>query len=161
MSPRNLQILAIVFGVIGLLLGGLGAITAYNAKQSVRSDSELNADVRSAFEAEQAKQDELERRQASDAEKFVAELSAGKKALVKRIQSNSASIRKLRRQTRNIARQTRTLANRDRGLTGELAAVESDLGNRINRVNGRVNRVNRRVNDQQRQLARIRGFVSP
>lgn len=161
MSPRSLQILAIVFGVIGLLLGGLGAITAYNAKQSVRTDGELNADVRQAFEVEQARQDELEKRQASDAEKFVSELSAGKKSLVRRIQSNTASIRKLRRQTRNLGRQTRTLANRDRGLAGELAATESDLGSRIDRLNGRVNRVNRRMNDQQKQLARIRGFVSP
>lgn len=161
MSPRTLQILAIMFGVIGLLLGGLGAITAYNAKQSVRTDGELNADVRRAFQAEQTKQDELEKRQASDAEKFVAELSAGKKALVKRIQLNSASIRKLRRQSRNLAGQTRTLANRDRGLAGELASTESDLGSRIDNLNGRVNRMSRRLNNQQKQISRVRGFVSP
>lgn len=161
MSPRNLQILAIVLGTIGVLLGGLGAITAYNAKQAVRSDSELAADIKSSFEAEQAKQDALEKRQASDAEKFVADLSAGKKGLAKRIHANSRAIKVQTRQVRRLRARTAGLASRDRGLSDELTTTEADLGNRIDKVNSRVNRINKRINNQQNQISRLRGFVSP
>lgn len=161
MSPRSLQILAIVLGATGILLGALGAVTAYNAKQSVLSDSELSADIKRSFEAEQKKQDALEKQQASDAEKFVAELSAGEKSLVKRIQANSRAIRVQRRQIRQIRLQNAALTSRDRELSGELAAAESDLGKRISRLNTRVDRTNRRVNKQQNQISRLRGFVSP
>ncbi|MCO5316737.1 MAG: hypothetical protein M9938_11345 [Solirubrobacterales bacterium] len=168
MSPRSLQILAIVLGALGVLLGALGAITAYNAKQSVRSDSELTADIKQAFAAEQARQDSIEKKQASDAEKFVADLSSGEKRLVKRIVANTSAIKvqrrrlvRLRRQVRGLRAQTSTLASRDRGLSNELASTEADLGNRIDQVNARVNKVNRRINRQQNQIARLRGFVSP
>jgi len=161
MSSRSLQILAIVLGVIGVLLGSLGALTAFDAKQSVRSDSELNADVRQAFAAEQARQDRLEKRQASDAEKFVADLSAGKKALVRRIQANTRMNRTQALRIRKLQARIRALSDRDRALSNELAATEADLGGRITRVNRRVNQVYARVNRQENQIARIKGFVSP
>lgn len=161
MSSRTLQILAVVLGVVGILLGALGTITAYNAKKSVRSDSELTSAVQSAFASEQAKQDALEKKQASDAERFVSQLNKGEKSLIRKIHANTGlinargkEIRSLRRKVRQTSQEVAALTSRDRGLANELASVESSL-------NTRINRLNRRIDKQQNQISRLRGFVSP
>lgn len=163
MSGKNKLTLAIVLGSVGLLLGILGTITAYNAKNAVDSDakstSEIQAIVESKFQEAQARQDQIEENQRSEAERFVAQLTKGEKNLLQKINGNHRKIKRLNRRTRNLRNQVNGLSNRYGELTSELAQVENDQASDYKQLNQRISAQNRQIQQLQNQMARIRGFV--
>jgi predicted RNase H-like nuclease (RuvC/YqgF family) len=163
MSGKTKTTLAIVLGVVGILLGVLGTITAYNAKDAVDSDvnstAEVQALVETKFQEAQAKQDQLEASQKSDAEKFVSQLSQGNKNLLQKINQNHRRAQKTQRQTRTLRRQVNALKSRDNQFENELAQVENDQDSDYAQLNQRVNRLNKQVQQLQNQVSRLRGFV--
>ncbi len=155
--------LAIILGAAGLLLGVLGTLTAYNAKNAVDSDinsaAEVQALVEDKFQEAQARQDQIEASQKTDAEKFVDQLTKGEKNLLGKINGNHNGIKKLRRQTRNLRSQLNTLQNRDRALSNEIDQIENDQNADYNQLNQRINRTNKNVQQLQNQVSRIRGQI--
>lgn len=168
MSGNTKTTLAIVFGVVGILLGALGTITAYNAKSAVDSDAQMAAEVESLvderFKEAQARQDQMEADQHSQAEKFVNQLTKGEKNLLAKINGNHQQSNRLERKTRRLNRQVRklrnqlnTLNNRDRELTNEVAQVEAEQASEFDQLNKRINKTNRQIQRMQRQLSRLVG----
>lgn len=163
MSGKTKTTLAILLGVVGILLGVLGTITAYNAKDAVDSDlnstAEVQSLVESKFQEAQAKQDQLEASQKSDAEKFVSQLTQGNKNLLRKINGNHQRSKKLQRQTRALRSQVNALKSRDNQFENELAQVENDQDSDYAQLNQRINRLNKQIQKIQNQVSRLRGFV--
>lgn len=163
MSGNSKVTLAIVLGAVGLLLGLLGTVTAYNAKQAVDSDlsetGEVHALVEQKFQEAQSRQDKIEASQRSDAEKFVAQLTKGESSLLRKISGNHKDVNKLRRQTRKLRNQLNTLNNRNRELNNEIARVENDQNADYNQLNQRINKTNKQVRNLQNQVSNLRGLV--
>ena len=168
MSGNTKTTLAIVFGVVGILLGALGTITAYNAKSAVDSDAQMAAEVESLvderFKEAQTRQDQMEAEQHSQAEKFVNQLTRGEKNLLAKINGNHRRTNKLQRGNRRLKRQVRklrnqvnTLSNRDRELAGEVAQLEAEQASEFDQLNKRINKTNRQIQRLQRQLSRLVG----
>ena len=163
MSGNTKATLAIVFGVVGILLGILGTITAYNAKDAVDSDAQTTAQVQALveekFKEAQTRQDSIEASQRSEAEKFVAQLTKGENNLLKKINGNHQSIKKLKRQVRNLNQQVKTLKNRDNELSSELTQVENEQASEFQQLNQRINKTNNQVQQLQRQVSNLRGLI--
>ena len=163
MTGNTKVTLAIVFSVVGILLGVLGTITAYNAKDAVSSDTEQTAQVQALvdqrFSEAQSRQDSIEASQKSEAEKFVAQLPKGEKNLLKKINGNHQSINRLKRQNRNLRQQVNTLKSRDTGLSNEITQVENDQASDFQQLNQRINKTNNQVQQLQRQVSNLRGLV--
>jgi chromosome segregation ATPase len=163
MSGNTKTTLAIVLAVVGLLLGALGAITAFNAKDAVDSDANTNSEVRALvedkFREAQDKQDQIEASQASEAEKLVAQLSQGKKNLLQKINGNTRRIAKIQRQNRKLRNQVNALKSRDNEFESELAQVENDQDSDFQQLNQRINRTNNQLQQIQRQIANLRGLA--
>jgi predicted RNase H-like nuclease (RuvC/YqgF family) len=163
MSGKTKTTLAIVLGVVGILLGVLGTITAYNAKDAADSDvnsaAEVQALVETKFQEAQAKQDQLEASQKSDAEKFVSQLTRGNKNLLQKINKNHQRTKRLQRQFRNLRNQVNALKSRDKQFENEVAQVENDQDSDYAQLNQRVNRLNKQIQQLQNQVSRLRGFV--
>lgn len=163
MSGNTKTTLAIVLGSVGLLLGGLGALTAFNAKKAVDSDaestSEVHALVDERFQQAQERQDQIEATQKSDAEKFVEQLTQDERTLLRRINGNHRSIRQLNRRTRNLRQEVNTLKTRDNQLSNEIGQVENDQDSDFQELNQRINRLNNQIQQLQRQFSNLRGLV--
>ena len=67
MSERTKLILAITLGSLGVALGLLATIVAFNAREEVDSDQQVSRQVDERFAEAQAKQDRREKEQASEA----------------------------------------------------------------------------------------------
>ena len=163
MSGNTKATLAIIFGVVGILLGVLGTVTAYNAKDAVDSDGSRTAEVQTLveqkFQEAQARQDQIEASQKSDAEKFVDQLTRGEKNLLQKINGNHNQIKKLKRRTRNLRNQVNSLKSRDVALANEITQVENDQQQDYNQLNQRINNQNQQIQKLQRQVANLRGLV--
>lgn len=163
MSGNTKATLAIVIGAVGLLLGILGTVTAYNAKDAVdteaNSASEIQALVDERFKEAQERQDQLEEGQRTEAEKFVDQLTRGEQNLLQKINGNHRKINRLTRQSRNLRNQVNSLKSRDNELSREIGQVESDQQSDFNQLNQRVNRLNNQVQQLQNQMSRLRGLV--
>lgn len=163
MAGNSKLIVAIVLSVVGVLLGILGTVTAYNAKDAVDSDanttSEIQTLVQDKFDEAQTKQDQLEASQKSEAEQFVAQLTKGKRNLLQKINNNSKSIKRLQRSNRKLRNQVKTLNDRDRQMSSEVDQIENDQAAEFSQLNQRVNRTNQRVQQLQNQVNRLRGLV--
>lgn len=163
MTGNTKATLAIVLGAVGLLLGILGTITAYNAKDAVDSDANTSSQVQTLveqkFQEAQAKQDQLEASQRSEAEQFVAQLTQGKKNLLQKINGNQRKIKKLQKKNRNLTRRVNSLESRDNEFAAELAQVENQQAADFKQLNQRINKTNNQVQQLQRQMANLRGLV--
>lgn len=163
MRSNTKLVIAIVLAAAGVLLGALGAITAYNAKDAVQSDTEQTAMVQALvdqrFQEAQSRQDQIEAQQKSEAEKLVAQLTKGEKGLLQKINSNTHAIKKLKRSNHNLKQQVNTLSSRDREIENEIAQVENDLNADFKQLNGRINRTNQKVQQLQNQVNRLAGFI--
>jgi chromosome segregation ATPase len=145
MTDRTKLILAITLGSVGLALGILGTIVAFNTKNEVRSDREVSAVVNENFAEAQKRQDELEARQASEAEKLVNSLSASERGLIRRINGNIRAVGAIRKRLNRQERQIKGLESLDQQLSGEIASLQRQVTRNQNEVNDRVDRLNQRV----------------
>jgi len=163
MSGNTKTTLAIIFGVVGILLGALGTITAYNAKDAVDSDSEFNSEVQALvdqrFNEAQSRQDQLEASQKTEAERFVDQLTRGEKNLLQKINGNHKGVNRLRRKVRNLRNQLNSLKSRDQELSREVDQLENELASEYSQVNSRINKTNQQVQKLQRQVANLRGLT--
>lgn len=159
MSDRTKLILAITLGSLGLVIGIVATITAFNAKNEAQKDASVSTMVDQRFAEAQANQDALEKKQASDAEQFVARLTGKEKSLVTKLNKQSNQIRKLRQQTRNLSNDVDTLTSRQKEQGDEISKLESkqksdddSLNKRINNLNQEIKKTNRRINRTNSEL---------
>ena len=153
MTDRTKLILAITLGSLGLVIGIVAAITAFNAKSEADSDRDVISAVDRRFAEAQAKQDKLEKKQASDAETLVDSLTGKEQSLVKRLNKQSKQINVLQQTTRSNANSVDTLSSREREQSNEISRVENQqqsdvnsLKKKINDLTQRVNRLSKKVN---------------
>jgi predicted RNase H-like nuclease (RuvC/YqgF family) len=148
MSANTKQILAITLGSVGLVLAIVAAIIAYNAKQAADDNKNVATQVDERFAEEQAKQDAREKRQASDAEKFVARLDSDEKSLLRKINKQSNQIGKLRQKTRNLGNQVDSQGK-------EISSLESQEKSDVNSLNQRINNTNQRIDKTNARLRNL------
>ena len=149
MSDRTKLILAVTLGCVGVALGALGTIVAFNARSEVKSNEAITAVVEQKFAEAQKRQDGLEASQASEAEKLVASLSNAEKNLLRKINSNSRSARALRKRLNNQEQQIQALQLTDQQLSGQLSDVQRQVRQDFREVNQRIDRLSQRVNRVQ------------
>jgi chromosome segregation ATPase len=145
MSDSTKQILAITLGALGLAIGIVATIVAYDARNAANSNEEVTRLVDKRFAAAQARQSALEKKQASQAEKLVAGLTAGEKNLVRKINSNAASIRTLQQQNRKLTSRVNGLASDYQSLSTEVSDLRAQVQKNFNSLNTRIDKVNQRI----------------
>lgn len=145
MSDATKQILAITLGALGLAIGIVATVVAYDAKNAANSNEEVTRLVDQRFAAAQARQSALEKKQASQAEKLVAGLTAGEKNLVRKINSNAASITALQQQNRKLASRINGLEGDYQSLSTEVSDLKSQVQKNFNTLNTRIDKVNQRI----------------
>jgi predicted RNase H-like nuclease (RuvC/YqgF family) len=138
MSSNSKQVLAITLGSIGLVIGIVAAITAYNAKQSSEDNGNVAARVDQQFAEAQAKQDARDKRQVSDAEKFVARLDSGEKSLIEKINRQSGQISNLQGQVRNLNNKVNSQAK-------QISKLESTEKSDVKSLNQRIDNTNQKI----------------
>lgn len=138
MSSNSKQVLAITLGSIGLVIGIVAAITAYNAKQASDDNGNVAARVDEQFAEAQAEQDARDKRQVSAAERFVARLDSGEKSVIKKINKQSGQISKLQGQVRNLNNQVDSQAKQINNLKSKEKSDVNSLNQRIDKTNQMV-----------------------
>jgi chromosome segregation ATPase len=145
MSDSTKQILAITLGALGLAIGIVATVVAYDAKNAASSNEEVTRLVDQRFAAAQARQNALEKKQASQAEKLVAGLTAGEKNLVRKINSNAAAINSLQQQNRKLNSRVNGLASDYQSLSTEVSDLRAQVQKNFNTLNARIDKVNERI----------------
>ena len=159
MSSNTKQVLAITLGALGLALGILATIVAYNAKDAADNNASVTSQVQTEFAAAQAKQDAKEQAQVSGAERFVNKLSKSEKATLRYVNQNAALIKKTKKMIKSLKKQINSLESRDAELAAELTATEEDQRKDYNKLNRRINNTNAEVNQLQRSVQNLRNTV--
>jgi chromosome segregation ATPase len=145
MSDRTKLILAITLGAVGLALGTLGTIVAFNTKNDVKSSQEITRVVEEKFAEAQKRQDSLEAKQVSGAERLVRNLSTSERNLLRKISSNSKSIVNLRRRLNSQQQEIGSLKTTDQRLSGQITDLESQVQRNFNELNDRIDRLAQRI----------------
>jgi Mg2+ and Co2+ transporter CorA len=148
MSDRTKLILAVTLGSVGLALGILGTVVAFNARNAVRSNQEIASVVEAEFAEAQKRQDQLEESQVSGAEKLVDSLSRSEKNQLGKIYSNAKATGRLRRRVNNQQGQIDALKSTTRQLSGQVSNLQSQTQKNFNRLNDRIDRTNQRIDNR-------------
>lgn len=148
MSDRTKLILAVTLGSVGLALGILGTVVAFNARNAVRSNQEIASLVRAEFAEAQKRQDQLEESQVSGAEKLVDSLSRSEKNQLGKIYSNAKVTGRLRRRVNNQQGQIDALKSTTRQLSGQVSNLQSQTQKNFNTLNDRIDRTNQRIDNR-------------
>jgi hypothetical protein len=148
MSDRTKLILAVTLGSVGLALGILGTVVAFNARNAVRSNQEIASLVQAEFAEAQKRQDQLEESQVSGAEKLVDSLSRSEKNQPGKIYSNAKATGRLRRRVNNQQGQIDALKSTTRQLSGQVSNLQSQTQKNFNTLNDRIDRTNQRIDNR-------------
>lgn len=148
MSDRTKLILAVTLGSVGLALGILGTVVAFNARNAVRSNQEIASVVQAEFAEAQKRQDQLEESQVSGAEKLVDSLSRSEKNQLGKINSNAKATGRLRRRVNNQQSQIDALKSTTRQLSGQVSNLQSQTQKNFNTLNDRIDRTNQRIDNR-------------
>lgn len=148
MSDRTKLILAVTLGSVGLALGILGTVVAFNARNAVRSNQEIASLVQAEFAEAQKRQDQLEESQVSGAEKLVDSLSRSEKNQLGKIYSNAKATGRLRRRVNNQQGQIDALKSTTRQLSGQVSNLQSQTQKNFNTLNDRIDRTNQRIDNR-------------
>ncbi len=149
MSDRTKLILAVTLGSVGLALGILGTVVAFNARSEAKSNQEITAVVEEQFLDAQKRQDKLEAGRVSKAEKLVANLSADEKSLLRRLNGNVQAIRVMRKRLNSQKQQIQGLKFNDQQLSGQLTDTQGEIQRDFRQLDQRVDRLNQRINRLQ------------
>lgn len=160
MSSNTKQVLAITLGALGLALGILATVVAYNAKDAADSNASVTSQVQTEFAAAQAKQDAKEQAQVSGAERFVNKLSKSEKSTLKYVNQNAALVKKNTKAIKSLKKQINALESRDTELAAELSATEEDQRKDYNKLNKRIDNTNAALNQLQRSVKNLRETVN-
>ncbi len=147
MSDNTKQILAITLGSLGLVIGVFATIVAYNAKNASSSNAEVTKLVEQRFTEAQAKQDELEKNQVSQAEKLVQSLDQGEKSLVNKINSNAKQITTLQNQVDRQQNQINSLQSDNKQQANQISSLQNQVQSNFNKLNSRIDKTNQRINN--------------
>ncbi len=148
MSDRTKLILALTLGSVGLALGILGTVVAFNAKNEVRSSQDVAAVVEQRFAAAQKRQDALEAKQVSGAEKLVDSLSRNEKKQLGKINSNANSIASLQKQLNNQQKQIDSLKSTNKAQSNQISNLQSQAQKNFNSLNDRIDKTNQKIGNQ-------------
>lgn len=149
MSDRTKLILAITLGSVGLALGTLGTIVAFNAKNEVKSNQEVTSVVEAKFAEAQKRQDALEASQVSGAEKLVNSLSSAEKNLIRKINTNASSIDSNRKRLNSQDRQIKALQATDQQLSSQITDLQKQAQRNFNELSDRINKLTKRIDRVQ------------
>lgn len=149
MSDRTKLILAITLGSVGLALGTLGTIVAFNAKNEVKSNQEVASVVEAKFAEAQKRQDALEASQVSGAEKLVNSLSSAEKNLIRKINTNASSIDSNRKRLNSQDRQIKALQATDQQLSSQITDLQKQAQRNFNELSDRINKLTKRIDRVQ------------
>lgn len=149
MSDRTKLILAITLGSVGLALGTLGTIVAFNAKNEVKSNQEITSVVEAKFAEAQKRQDALEASQVSGAEKLVNSLSSAEKNLIRKINTNASSIDSNRKRLNSQDRQIKALQATDQQLSSQITDLQKQAQRNFNELSDRINKLTKRIDRVQ------------
>jgi chromosome segregation ATPase len=145
MSDRTKLIIAITLGSLGVALGALGTVVAFNAKSEADSSQQVAGLVDERFAEAQTRQDRLEEKQASQAEKLVANLTDGEKNLVGKIDSNGDSIATLRKRVNSQQEQINALKSTNRKQSNQISNLQKQVQQNFNSLSDRIDRTNQRI----------------
>jgi len=145
MSDRTKLILAITLGSVGVALGILGTVVAFNAKSEADSNQEVVRLVDERFAEAQKKQDRRDRKQASQAEKLVASLSEDEKSLLRKIDSNADSISTLQKRVNSQQEQINSLKSTNQKQSTQISNLQKQVQQNFNSLNDRIDRTNQRI----------------
>ncbi len=148
MSDRSKLILAITLGAVGLALGTLGTIVAFNAKNELKSNEEVTAVVEQRFAEAQKRQDEVEAQQVSGAEKLVDDLSRAEKNQLGKIDSNASSISSLQKQVSSQQSQIDALKSTNQKQSNQISNLQNQVQQNFNSLNNRIDKTNQRISNQ-------------
>jgi superoxide dismutase len=148
MSDRSKLILALTLASVGLALGILGTVVAFNAKNEVKSNEEVTAVVEQRFAEAQKRQDDLESKQVSGAEKLVDSLSQTEKKQLGKINSNASSIASLQKQLNNQQKQIDSLKSTNKTQSNQISNLQSQVQKNFNSLNNRIDKTNQRISNQ-------------
>jgi predicted nucleic acid-binding Zn-ribbon protein len=154
MSDRTKLILAVTLGSVGLALGILGTVVAFDTKSDVKSNQEIATVVEARFAEAQKRQDELEASQVSGAEKLVNSLDSAEKNLIRKINGNARAINNLRKQLNTQAGQISSLEDKDRQLSNQIANLQKQVQRNFNQLSDRIDGL-------QRQITRLQSEINP
>jgi len=149
MSDRTKLILAITLGSVGLALGILGTIVAFNAKNEVKSNQEITSVVEAKFAEAQKRQDALDASQASGAQKLVNSLSLAEKNLIRKINTNDGAINSNRKRLNSQDRQIKALQATDQQLSSQITNLQKQAQRNFNELSDRINQLTQRTNRLQ------------
>jgi polyhydroxyalkanoate synthesis regulator phasin len=145
MSDSTKQILAITLGSLGLVIGIVATVVAYNAKDAAHSNEQVTRLVDQRFTEAQTRQDELEKRQASDAEKLVASLDKGERNLIGRLRANRKALARLAGRVSNLQSQVNSLQNENRDIVNRVDNLQVQVRRNFNTLNTRIDKTNQRI----------------
>ena len=148
MSDRTKLILAVTLGALGLALGTLGTIVAFNARDDVNSNQEVTAVVEQRFAEAQKRQDDLEADQVSEAERLVDSLSKTEQNQLGKIDSNSKAISSLRQKVNNQQSQIDALKSTNQQQANQISSLQNQVQQNFNSLNNRIDRTNQRIGNQ-------------
>jgi len=149
MSDRTKLILAITLGSVGLALGTLGTIVAFNAKNEVKSNQEITSVVEAKFAEAQKRQDALEASQVSGAQKLVNSLSLAEKNLIRKINTNAGAIDSNRKRLNSQDRQIKALQATDQQLSSQITNLQKQAQKNFNELSDRIDQLVQRINRLQ------------
>jgi chromosome segregation ATPase len=149
MTDRTKWILAITLGSVGLALGLLGTIVAFNARSDIKSNQEITAVVEAKFAEAQKRQDDLESRQVSEAEKLVNSLSASEKNQLGKIDNNVKSINGLRNRLNTQQQEIDSIKNTNQQQSKQISNLQTQVQNNFNSLNNRIDQLTQQVNRPQ------------
>lgn len=156
MSDRTKLILAITLGSVGLALGVLATMVAFNARNEVQANQEVTTVVEEKFAEAQKRQDELEASQVSDAEKLVGSLSRSQRIQLREvnrnasgISTNAAAISSLQKRQNKQAQEISSLESGDQQLSSQLADLQKQVQRNFNQLSDRIDGLMRQVNRLQ------------
>lgn len=147
MSDRTKLIVAITLGSLGVALGILGTVVAFDARNEADSNQEVASIVDQRFTEAQARQNRLEKKQASQAEKLVASLTEGEKNLVGKINSNADSISTLQKRVNRQQEQINSLKSTNASQSNQISNLQKQIQQNFNSLNDRIDRTNQRISD--------------
>jgi chromosome segregation ATPase len=148
-SDSTKLILALTLGSVGLALGVLGTVVAFNTRSEVKSNQEIASVVEERFAKAQKRQDELEARRVSEAEKLLANLSTAEKNLLRKANGNATAVGALRRRLNSQEQQIQALKSTDQQLSSTLSSLQRQVQRNFNELTDEIDRLTQRVNRLQ------------
>lgn len=159
MSANTKQILAITLGSLGLVLGIVGTITAYNAKKATQDDVQVTSLVQDEFAKAQAAQDVKDQQTRTQAQEFVDTLGGKEKKLLRSINANGASISKNQKTIKKLQKQVASLRKDQAATDSEISSLSSQQRSDYRNLNNKISQTNASLNQLKKNVHQLNQSV--